>query len=246
MPRLALLLVRPGMVVAAAPVFGGVFVPAPVKAGLTVLLALMLLPSVEVPASLPAVGIAVIAAREAAIGLALAFAVRLLVSAAEVGGYLTGFQVGFSYAAVADPIGGARNNVIASLYGSLALLTLFALNGHHAVLRALALSYEELPLGGGSLDGSMADIVGQMLSLVFAAGVQMAAPVVVVLIVVELALGLISRAAPALNLMSVGFSVRVTIGLMALAATVHVLPDIAARWIQPSFAMAARLAGAFR
>lgn len=246
LPRIGLLLVRPGMVVAAAPVFGGMFVPMPVKAGLTVVLAFMLVPAVDVPASLPAAGVAAVAAREAAIGLALAMAVRLLVAAAEVGGALTGFQIGFSYASVVDPVGGARNNVVASLYGSLAILTLFAVNGHHAVIRALALSYQELPLGAGSIDGSMAETVARMLALVFAAGVQMAAPVVVVLLLVELTLGLVARAAPALNLLSVGFSVRAVIGLLALAATVHVLPSIAGRAAQPAFALAAKLAGAFR
>ena len=87
---------------------------------------------------LQALTLAVVVAREAAIGLALGFALRALIAGAEFAGHLSGQQIGFSYGATIDPQSGVRNNMLATLYGMLATLGFLAINGHHAVLRALA------------------------------------------------------------------------------------------------------------
>lgn len=244
--RLGLLLVRPGALILAAPPFGGLYTPAPVKVGLSVVLAVALAPLVAVPADLPAAALGVIVAREMAIGLALAFAVRLLMAGAELGGQLAGFQLGFAYAAAVDPNTGARNNVLASLYSALTLFTFLALNAHHALLRALAASYAAMPIGVGHIDATLGRSVAALLGLIFVFGTQVAAPVVIVLLLVELGVGLISRAAPALNLMVVGFPLRLLAGLFALAATIAVVPSMVARLVVPALELAGRVAFAFR
>jgi flagellar biosynthesis protein FliR len=244
--RLALLLVRPGALVLASPPFGGLYTPAPVKIGLSVVLGLALAPAVAVPGDITGAALGVILARELAIGLALAFAVRVLMAGAELGGQLAGFQLGFGYAAVVDPNTGARNNVLASLYSALTLFTFLALNAHHALLRALAESYRAVPIGFGHVDDTIARAVASLLGLVFVFGTQVAAPVVVVLLVTELAVGLVSRAAPALNLMVIGFPLRLLAGLVALAATIAVVPSMVARLVTPALEFAGRLAFAFR
>ena len=148
--QFGLLLVRPGMLILIAPIFGGAFAPAPVKIGLTVLIALALLPSVAVPPQ-PEIGvsIALVVAREAAIGLALGLAVAVFVNAVELAGHMSGFQLGLSYSAIVDPQSGVRNNLIATLYANVVLVTFLLVNGHHAVLRALGASYEQVPVGAG-------------------------------------------------------------------------------------------------
>lgn len=244
--RLGLLLVRPGALILAAPPFGGLYTPAPVKIGLSVVLAVAMAPLVAVPADLPAAALGVIVAREIAIGLSLAFAVRLLLAGAELGGQLTAFQLGFAYAATVDPNTGARNNVLASLYSALTLFTFLALNAHHALLRALAESYKAIPIGVGHIDQTLGRTVAALLGLVFVFGTQVAAPVVIVLLLVELAIGLISRAAPALNLMVIGFPLRLLAGLFALAATIAVVPSMVARLVVPALELAGRVAFAFR
>jgi flagellar biosynthetic protein FliR len=198
--RLGLLLVRPGLLIATAPPFGGLYTPLPVKIGLSVVLGIVLAPTVAMPANLGIAALSVALAREAAIGIALALSIRILIAGAELGGQLTGFQLGFAYAATVDPNTGARNNLIASLYSALTLFTFLALNAHHALLRALAESYTAIPIGMGHVGSSMAGTVASLLGLVFVYGTQVAAPVVIVLLIVELAVGLISRAVPALNL----------------------------------------------
>lgn len=157
-----------------------------------------------------------VVAREAAIGLALALAIRALVAAAELAGQLAGFQMGLSYSATVDPQSGVRNNLLAALYGNIAMVTFLLTNAHHAFLRALGASYDSLPIGGGQVGGSLPRVVIELLALVFTVGARLAAPLVVVLVVTEVALALIARSAPALNLMAVGVPVRLLIGLVLL------------------------------
>jgi flagellar biosynthesis protein FliR len=244
--RFGLLVVRPGALILAAPPFGGLYTPTPVKIGLSVVLGLALAPIVSLPAGLPVEGLAIVVARETAIGLALAFAVRVLMAGAELGGQLAGFQLGFGYAAIVDPNTGARNNLLASLYSALTLFTFLGLNAHHALLRALAETYRSMPIGFGHLQDTMARSVASLLGLIFVFGTQAAAPVVIALLVTELAVALIARAAPAMNLMVIGFPLRLLAGLFALAATIAVVPSLVARLVVPALDLAGRLAFAFR
>jgi flagellar biosynthetic protein FliR len=244
--RFGLLLVRPGMLVMVAPIMGGTYAPTPVKVAITVLLALVLAPTVAVPAAGNDVSLTLIIAREVVVGLSLGLAVRALVAAAELGGHLSGYQIGFSYAATIDPVSGARNSVITSLYGLLAMLAFFAINGHHQVLRALVASYEGLPIGAGHVDASILTGVRQMLGLIFTVGVRLAAPMVLVLLIVELAVGLVSRSAPSLNFMVVGYPVRLVVGLLVLAAVIGTVPQVIASVSERTVDLGLSLAAAFK
>jgi flagellar biosynthetic protein FliR len=244
--RFGLLLVRPGMVVMAAPGFGGLYTPPHVKVGLTALIAFGLLPTVQVPATGGDVGLSLMIAREVAIGMSLALVTRALIVAAEFAGHLSGFQIGFSYGATVDPTSGVRNTMLASLYGLLALLTFLAVNGHHALLRALADSYARLPIGGGDVHDSLPAAVTQIFALVFTVGVRLAAPIVIVVLIVELGVGLISRTAPALSAMVIGFPLRIVIGLAVLAVVVAAIPGVISSLVERVIALAMQTAAAFR
>jgi flagellar biosynthetic protein FliR len=241
-----LLLVRPGMLVMAAPVFGGTYAPTPTRAGLVVLLALVLTPLVAVPDIASTVGLSIVIAREMAIGFAIALAIRALVAGAELGGQLSGMQLMLSYGSVIDPQGGVKNNLIGSIYGNLTVLTFLAINGHHAVIRSLVSSYAAMPIGPGHVDPSLVRSVMQMLGVVFVLGVRLAAPLIVVLLIVELATGLVSRAAPALNLMAVGTPIRLVVGLLVVAALVPLIPGVINRFTSIVVELGLQTAGAFR
>jgi flagellar biosynthetic protein FliR len=243
--RFGLLLVRPGMVVMITPGLGGAHIPPTVKLGLTVMLALGLLPSVSTDV-VAGSSLTAIIAREVAIGLSLAFVIRALIAGAELAGHLSGFQIGFSYGATIDPQSGVRNNMLAALYGLLATLAFFAINGHHMVLRALAASYAALPIGGGAIHESLVGSVRDMLGLVFLIGTRIAAPIVIVLVVVEIAVGLISRSSPSLSFMVIGYPIRILIGLLLLAALVPVIPAVTNSMLDTALVMAAGTAAAFR
>lgn len=238
---LGVLLVRPGALVLATPVFGGSFVPPPIRVALTALLAILLFPAVTVPDTSSPAGLALIVAGETVVGVALALAIQVLVAGAEFAGSVAGFQIGLSYAATVDPATGARNNVVTVLYGSLATVAFLGVNGHHALLRTLARSYEAIPLGLWRMDALTAEAVTRMLGLVFLIGAQLAMPLVVVLLLVEVGVGLASRAAPALHVMTLGLPIRVAIGLLTLAVAIQVVPGAVARYAPAALEAASRL-----
>lgn len=243
---LALLLVRPGMIVLATPFFGGVYAPPHVRVGLTVLVAMILAPVVTLPAAMAPAGLTVVIAREIAIGLAIAFAIRVLVAGAEFAGHFSGFQIGLSIGSLIDPLTGVRNNIIAILYVNVAIVVCLATNAHHLLLRALVDSYQALPVGIGAVDPAVTARVASLLGVVFVIGVRVAAPIVIVLLLVELALGLLGRVAPALNVMIAGAPVRLIVGLLIVAATVTVFPSMISHYLPTVFRLAADLAAGFR
>jgi flagellar biosynthetic protein FliR len=243
---LGLLLVRPGALIISAPILGGAYVPAQVRIGLIVFVALMLLPTTSVPAVPSAMGMVAVVARESAIGLAFGLAIRVVIGSAEFAGHLAASQMGLSYAATIDPSSGARHTSIATLYGNIAMVTFLAVNAHHAFLRALGDSYTRLPIGLGEVGASMPDMVTSLLGLTFTFAVRLAAPFIVVLVVVELGMALVTKAAPTLNLILLGAPVRVLIGLLIMGlvapAAVGVLGNMSTGAVQ----LGIRAAEAFR
>jgi flagellar biosynthetic protein FliR len=244
--RFGLVLVRPGALLLMAPGFGGQTVPMMTRVALTVMLAVSLAPVVTMPAG-PDVGIALTIARESAIGLALGMTARALISGAELAGHLCSQQIGLSYAATIDPEGGARNTMLATLYGLTTVMTWLAINGHHLLLRALYASYEGLPIGGGGgVDASLLDAIRQVLGVVFVTGLRLASPVIAVLLLVELALGLISRTTPAINAMMAGHAIRFVVGVGVTALTFAAVPGLTRSLAERVIAIGASLASAFK
>lgn len=244
--RLGLLLIRPGMLVMLTPFAGGPSAPARAKLGLMVALALLLAPVVPAPAVLSSGNLAFVVARELAIGLSLALVVTALVAGAEFGGHLVGHQIGFTYGATVDPASGVRNTVLASLYGMLATLALFTADAHHRFFRALGDSYRTLPMGEGGVSPALVDGVRSTLALVLTTGLRLAAPILLVLLLVEVAMALLARSAPALNQMIVGHGVRILVGLVVLAALVGAVPRIMPALAEVAAGIGRGLATAFR
>jgi flagellar biosynthetic protein FliR len=242
----ALLLVRPGLLIIGTPFFGNTYAPAPARVGLTVLVALALAPFVPMPGTLTGGSLTLVILREVAIGLALALALRAVIFAAEFAGHFCGYQIGLSMGALIDPQSGVRNPLLAVTYTSLAIIICFAINAHHWVIRALADSYTALPIGLGGIGGNIVTSIAQLLGLVLYMGVRLALPVILVLQLVELALALLGRVAPSLNVIVAGAPVRVIVGLLAVGAALGALPTLINRYLPDAFVFAADLARAFR
>jgi flagellar biosynthetic protein FliR len=246
--RIGILVVRPGALLLATPVFGAAFAPPLVRVGMLLLITFALAPVIALPADLGQVSTTLIAGRELLIGLGLSLSVRVLVAAAELAGHLSGFQIGFAYSSLVDPQSGARNGVLSALYANLVVMVFLIVNGHHQLLQGLAASYAALPIGAGSwaATGELAPLVARTLGTVFVVGIRIAAPVVLVLFVVEVALGLLSRAAPQLNISVNAAPLRLFTGLAVLGATLAVVPDVIHTSLAPAFQLAARVAAALR
>jgi flagellar biosynthetic protein FliR len=203
------------------------------------------MPTVALP-EVAGSGLAVVILREVLIGLSLAFVVQVLVAGAEFAGHLSSFQIGFSYGATIDPQSGVRSTMLVSLYGMLATLAFLGVNGHHALLRALAQSYEGLPIGPVQVDASLVTAVADMLGMLLVVGVRLAAPVLIVLLIVEVAIGLISRAAPSLNFMVIGYPLRIIVGLLLVAVLIGTVPRVTESMIETALMLGGRTASAFR
>jgi flagellar biosynthesis protein FliR len=242
----AVLLVRPGMLVMATPFLGALNTPVQMRVGLTVLLAVLLASGAAVQVTLPATGMVVVILREMFIGLAIAMAIRALLAGAEFAGDFLGYQIGLSLGSLIDPQSGVSNNILALLYGNLVAVICLATNVHHDLIRALGDSYTALPIGLGGVDGTLGIMVGRLLGMVFVIGLRISAPVVVVLLLVELALGLVGRVAPSLNVISTGAPIRIVAGLLVLAASLSALPTLVARYVPAVLSLGADTARAFR
>jgi len=159
---------------------------------------------------------ALLALREVLLGVFLAFTLHAVVLAVRVAGQMIGHEMTFNMAQLVDPTTGLNSPLITRLYESFFFLGLLAVDGHHWLLRTLAESFERAPIGEIAFDAPLVSIVIDLFREMFVAGLAFAAPVMVLLSLVSLMIGLLSRAVPQLNIMELGFTLRIVVGLVAL------------------------------
>jgi flagellar biosynthetic protein FliR len=211
---------RIGGFVLTAPIASERTVPAPVKIALTLGLAFILAPLAPVPAGLSVFsGAGLLAAvQEVLIGIAIGMVVQLAFEALTFAGQSVSTTMGLGFATLVDPQHGADTPVLGQLFMIFGTLTYLALNGHLALIGALANSFQTLPIGGMNIDGDFLLAVAGWGVRVFETGLLVALPAVVALIIVNLALGVVTRAAPQLNLFGIGFTITLLCGFFVLLA----------------------------
>lgn len=217
---LGLYLVRTSALVLASPLLGSATGFAGYKVGLIAAVALLLYGATGAPldhAPLP-IEYGCLVLREVLIGIFLAFTLQAAVVAVRVAGEMIGHEMGLNMATLVDPSTGVNAPVVTQMYEAFFFLGLLAVDGHHLLLRALGQSFVRAPIGGIELHAGLAWIAETMFKQMFAAGITFAAPVMVLLALVSLLIGLLARAVPQLQVMEVGFSARIAVGLIALLA----------------------------
>jgi flagellar biosynthetic protein FliR len=161
--------------------------------------------------------------QQVGVGLALGFAIRVVFSSVELAGEVVGFQMGLNFAAFFDPSINAQSSAVARFFGQMTSLLFLALNGHLIVLLAISRSFQKFPLDQNFLQ-TLAQMKLQRLgSDLFASALWIALPMVGMLMFVNLALGIISRVAPQMNIFAVGFPVTLSVGLIGIAVTLPML-----------------------
>jgi flagellar biosynthetic protein FliR len=161
--------------------------------------------------------------QQVVIGLSIGFAVRVVFSAVELAGEVVGFQMGLNFAAFFDPSMNAQSSALGRFFGQLAALLFVVLNGHVMVLMAVTRSFEAFPVGGSGLDAMHKLQLFKMGTDLFASALWMALPMVGMLMFVNLALGIVSRVAPQMNIFSIGFPITLAVGLLGVALTLPLL-----------------------
>lgn len=216
---------RIGALLMVAPLFGTGLVPARVRLLLAVAVTIVLVPVLPTPPPATAFTAAwlLTIAQQLAIGVALGFILRLVFEAVVMGGELISLSMGLSFAQMADPLRGAQTTALSQMFLILATLLFLAMNGHLAVIEMVARSFEVAPVGPGGLTGASARQLATFGAWVFLGGVQIALPAMTALLLVNLAFGVMSRAAPSLNALAVGFPVALLFGYMILIAALPTL-----------------------
>jgi len=205
--------------IATAPVFNHQSIPMPVKIGLGALIAALIaptLPALPDTVLLSWNGILVLI-QQIGVGVAFGFTLRLIFTGIEFAGDIIGMQMGLSFAVIMDPQNGHSNPVTSSFMGIIASLLFLGLDGHLTMIAAISESFRAFPIGvpsGGS--ALMARDLALLGGEVFKIAVHLSLPVVATLLICNLALGAMMRAAPQLNLMSIGFPISLLVGLWIL------------------------------
>lgn len=221
-------LARIAALVGAAPVFGNTGVPRRVKLLIALALTVAVAPLAgPLPQADPwsVAGVAVLA-EQIAVGLAMGLAMRLAFAMVDVAGEIIGLQMGLGFATFFDPQHGTHTPVIAQFLGLLTTLVFLGLNGHLMLLSVLAESFRLLPPGAGATAAPPWFALADWGSKVFASGLMLALPVVTALLVTNLAIGLLTRAAPQLNLFAVGFPVTILVGWIMLGLSLPTLEPL--------------------
>ncbi|WP_335870730.1 flagellar biosynthetic protein FliR [Bacillus sp. 2205SS5-2] len=164
--------------------------------------------------------------KESMVGLLVGFAAYMIISAIQIAGGFIDFQMGFSIANVVDPQTGGQTPITGQYLYTFALLLLLALNGHHLLLDGIYYSYEFIPLNQAWLpfkDPALAEYMITSFSAVFAIAFQMAAPVVATLFLVDIALGIVARTVPQLNIFVVGFPIKIGVSFVVLFIVMGVM-----------------------
>ena len=212
-----------------APVFNAHVVPKRVRLVLAVALTLVIAPATS-PAAAPepfsGPGLLLVA-QEMLIGLAMGFVLQMIFDALVIAGQTIAMSMGLGFAFLLDSQRGVSVPVLSQMFVMLATLTFLALDGHLALIDAMASSFSTLPVGSGLGRNGAWALVGFGTTL-FAGALQVALPAAIALIVVNLAFGVMSRAAPTLNLFAVGFPVTMALGFVILLWT---LPNVQASFV---------------
>ena len=217
-PTFALVLFRVAGMMLFAPLFGSSRIPRRVKALLVIILALGLMPSVSRPTALPETtwGLALGIGGEMIFGLAMGMVLSFTFIAAQWAGEMIGQQMGLNLSEVFDPQFGAQGSIVGEFYYMLTLVIFLTVGGHHAMIRGVRSSFDYLPLLSVGMTHPLLETLTGLIQSATTLAIQLAGPVFVTMLIVDTAMGFISKTMPQLNVMSAGLSLKSVVGMGVL------------------------------
>lgn len=230
-----LTLFRISVVLFLLPFFGGQSIPNTIKAALVLVLSLAVWPRLSFPADIFPMDpweLPVMLLGEAALGLTMGLMVRFLFAAVQTGGQLIGFQMGFAMVNVVDPDTGVSEAVTSHFLYMCSMLVFLALDGHLYLIKGLASTFRMVPPGqlflSPTLTRQIFDFSGQMFFL----AVKIAAPIIASLFLVDLSLALISKSAPQMHVLVLGFPIKLAVGFLFLTLLFQILSMVITDYVQ--------------
>ncbi len=202
-----------------SPVFGRRNIPAIYKVGFSFLMAILVVQGVQMPnleTYTSLLSWIVLLGKEFIIGLMLGFVSYAVISAMYIAGQLIDMRIGFGMVNVFDPVSNIQIPITADFYIILTTLFMLVTDGHHLLIYALAQSFEKLPIGTAAFSTTLIDQMIRLVGIVFDIGFKIAAPVTVVIMITDMALGIIAKSVPQMNVFMLGMPVKVILGLLMI------------------------------
>lgn len=205
-----------------APVIGTQLVPKRIRLLMAMVMTVVLMPHLPAMPTVEALSFAttILIVQQVIIGIAMALILQMLIQMFILTGQLIAMQMGLGFASMMDPTNGISVTVVSQFHLMLATLLFVTMDGHLAMIEVLAESFQILPIGAGSISNNALWTMMSWISWMFAGGVLMALPAVTSLLIVNAALGVMTRAAPQFNIMSVGFPFMVILGLLIIGVSI--------------------------
>jgi flagellar biosynthetic protein FliR len=222
---------------AAAPVFNNAALPHRVRLILGLAITFALAPALPPIPAIPAgswLGLIVLV-QQVLIGVLMGFTLRMAFSAVDVAGDMIGLQMGLSFARFYDPQSSAQTPVLGEFLGLLTLLIFLAMNGHLLTISVLAESFHLLPVATAPIAVKSLGTLLSWAAVVFSAGVLLSLPMIAALLITNIAMGVLSRVAPQLNLFAVGFPVTMVAGFAVLMISLPYFGAALERLFEQSF-----------
>jgi flagellar biosynthesis protein FliR len=236
---------RAGAWMILCPPFNSRLIPGPVKALLSVGLAMPMAPHLKT--SIPSIetsDIIASAALQVFIGAALGFITLVLFSTIQAAGDLLDVFGGFTLAMAYDPLSQSQSSIFGRFYNLVAVTLLFASNGHQLILRGFLQTFRTLPLNASFSVGTLSDLLISGVGEMFLAALQIAGPLIAVLFLTDVAFGLLNRVAPALNAFQLGFPAKIFLVLTLSGTAIAILPRILSGIVERAVAAILHLSGA--
>ncbi len=235
--------IRIGALLMASPVVGTRAVPVRIR-----LVMAMAITMVVVPALPPLPLIDPLSAegmlttlQQVLIGVALGLTVRLMFVVFELSGQIIGQQMGLGFAAMVDPSTGTQVPVVSQFYIVIGTLSFLALNGHLILIKVVVESFTSMPVGAEGIDRDGIELLLSYVSWLIANAVLLALPAIVALMVVNLSFGVMTRAAPQLNIFAVGFPIMILMGSAIMLMTLSGLEPHLVRLLDEALNMSRQL-----
>ncbi len=228
-PALILIFVRVTTFFVAMPIFSHRSIPMIHRIGLAVFLAWIMYYTIEPPVLEIDLHYYLLIVKEALVGLFLGFIGYMIMSAIQIAGGFIDFQMGFSMANVIDPQTGVQSPLMGQYLYTIALLFLLSTDGHHLLLDGIFYSYQFIPIDGAFIpfdNESLLEYVVKVFAQSFVIALQMSIPVVGSIFLVDVALGILARTVPQLNVFVVGIPVKIIAGFLVLLIVMGMMMQV--------------------
>ena len=232
-------LVRVAALFSSAPVLSAKQLPVRVRVAMAVLITWIIVPTLPQPpvVDLFSYDAFIIMLQQVLIGVSMGFVLQMVFAAVVFGGQVIAYSMGLGFASMVDPQNGTQVPVVATYYVILCTLTFLVLNGHLILIEMVAESFHTLPIAVDGISRNSFFAIVSWASQMFINGLLVALPIVAALLMVNLGMGVVMRAAPQLNIFSVGFPITIVLGFALMVVALPNVLAIFADFLNEAFQM---------